>query len=145
MISEGFNLSKDIAWHVVGQGTLTAGNFPASGSFKDVSAYERFGFLVHVTSGSGSDISATVQQVTADDGTPADLSTDFTSPTLKLDSAADHMIEVDVSHLSDGYKYATLTIAGGNPVGCVVFLGLPKKTDRPVTQANLGEIVLSVG
>ena len=67
-------LGEDLFIQTVEAGTtaLSAAKYPVSGSFIDVSDFERFGFYVALDTLADA-IDIKVQQATADDGTPKDI------------------------------------------------------------------------
>lgn len=146
MISDGFNLSKRLLFSGLGAGSLSSPNYPASGSFIDVSPFERFAFLIQVASGNSSAISAEVKQASANNGALSSIPVGM-KPTCVLSEAKDYILEVDVSHLdiNNGARFVSLAIAGGTPTGAITFIGIPKKKDTPIAWPKLGEAVLSVG
>lgn len=106
---------------------LVDGKFPASGSFIDVKDYQKFVFLI-VAGTLDSALTVKVQQATAANGTPKDI-TGATTTIAATDDNKWHSIEVDVAALdiNNGYRYVTLDVAGaagGNDYIAAVFLGL---------------------
>jgi hypothetical protein len=127
---------------------IVDGQFPASGSFIDVSKFHRFAFLVMVGA-LDSALTCKVQQAAAINGVLKDV----TSATVAIAANGDdkwYLIEVETNHLdsNNGYKYVTLDIAGaagGNDYAAILFLGLNPGM-APVTQgADKGTIVSVVG
>ncbi len=125
---------------------IVDGDFPASGSYIDVSEHTHFIFWVFVGT-LDSELTAQVQQATAADGTPANI----TGATLTIAADDDNewkSIECETAWLTDGYRYVTLDLAGaagGNDYACIVFQGWNART-RPVTQpAGYSEAVLIAG
>lgn len=126
---------------------LAAGAYPASGSYIDVSKYERFAFLV-MAGGTTNAQTWKVQQATANNGTLKDV----TDATVSIGTSGDdkwYLIEVQTSKLdiNNGYKFVALTNVSGTTgdYAAVVFLGL-NPGYAPVTQgADKGEIVSVVG
>ena len=114
---------------------LSVAEYPASGSYIDVSGFERFAFLV----GAGALDTATtlqVHQATANNGTPKDI----TGATLTIAADGDdkwYLIEVQTNKLdlNNDYRYVTLDVTGptGNDYGCILFFGL-NPGSKPVTQ-----------
>ena len=115
---------------------LVDGDFPASASYIDVSRFARFAFLVFVGT-LNSALTVKVQQATAANGTPKDI----TNATLAISATDDNkwgMIEVLTDNLdtSNDYKFVTLDVAGAaadDDFATIVFLGLAPNTE-PVTQ-----------
>ena len=126
---------------------LTATQFPASGSFIDVSGFHKFGFLI----GAGalnSALTCKVQQATANNGTLKDI----TDATVTIAATGDdkwYWIEVETTHLdsNNDYRYVALDVAGaagGDDYGAIFFFGFA--IDRPVTQgADKGSVVTVAG
>lgn len=115
---------------------LAAGSYPASGSYIDVSKFQKFAFLVELgTTAHAQDWK--VQQATANNGTLKDVAT-----AAAISSAADSdgkwfLIEVDSNELdiNNAYKFVTLTNANGGTgdYAQITFLGLAPY-HQPVTQ-----------
>lgn len=127
---------------------VAAASYPASGSFLDVSQYERFAFLI-LAGGLDSALTFQVQQATAANGTLKDV-----TGAVKV-VAADgddkwYLIEVQTAKLdiNNDYHFVTLTssgAAGGNDYAAILFLGL-NPGYSPVTQgADKGDIVVLAG
>ncbi len=127
---------------------LAVAKYPASGSFIDVSDFERFAFLI--LAGALDDaIVCQVQQATAANGTPKDV----TGATLTIAATGDdkwYLIEVETRKLdiNNDYRYVTLDLTGivdADDFGAIVFLGL-NPGSMPVTQgADKGNAVALVG
>lgn len=118
-----------------GEDALVDGTlYPASGSFIDVSKYIRFGFKLYA-GGLDSATTLQVQQATANNGTPKDI----TNATVTVGATGDdkgYGVECHRDALDEvnGYKYVTCKVtgpAGGNDYGCLVFWAIPDK--QPVT------------
>ena len=115
---------------------IADGDFPASGSYIDVSDFTHFAFLILVGT-LDSALVCKVQQATAVDGTPADI----TGATLTVAADDDNewkSIEVESAklNLASDYRYVTLDVAGAagsNDYLCIVFLGWNAR-HLPVTQ-----------
>lgn len=129
------------------EAVLAAGAYPASGSYIDVSKYERFAFLVQagVTAHAQT---WQVQQATANNGTLKDVTNAVVSVAADGDSKW-YLIEVQTAELdiNNSYKYVTLLNASGTTgdYAAVTFLGL-NPGYAPVTQgADKGGIVSLVG
>jgi hypothetical protein len=119
------------------EAALTDASFPASGSFIDVSKYQRVVFLV----GLGALTSAVtfkVQQATAVNGALVDV-TSATKTIAATDDNKWFTIEVDVAKLTinSAYRYVTLTTtgtAGGDDYATIIaFL---YGAEAPVTQST---------
>ena len=126
---------------------LAVASYPASGSFIDVSKFERFAFLVQA----GALDSATtcqVQQAATINGALKDV----TNAVQIIPADGDnkwYLIEVETDHLdsNNGYNYVTLTLAGpagANDFGAITFFGF--NGDQPATQgADKGAVVIVAG
>lgn len=143
------SIGEDLYIQVVEPGlTATAdAKYPASGSFIDVYDFERFAFLV------GLDVVADaldfqVEQATANNGTPKDITGAAKTDTLATDDQKWLLIEVQTDQLdiNNDYRYVTLDVTGNAGVNnaCIIFIGVPKK--HPVTQhASFLEHVIVAG
>lgn len=114
---------------------LVDGKFPASGSFIEVSDFERFAFVV-TAGATTSALTVKVQQATAANGTPADI-TNATAAISATDDNKVFVIEVETRKLTlTGNRFVTLDLtgaAGGDDYASILFLGInPGAT--PVTQ-----------
>lgn len=115
---------------------IEVGEFPASGSYIDVSGFERFVFLI-LAGTLDTALVCQVQQATAVNGTAKDI----TGATVTVGASDDnkwHSIEVQTAKLdaNNDYRYVTLDItgaAGSNDYLCIVFLGF-YPGEQPVTQ-----------
>lgn len=112
--------------------------YPASGSFFDVSGFERFGFLIQV----GAVDSALTFQVRQDTSATATGSIKDVTGALEVvgtgDDGETFFIEVNTDQLdgANGFHYVTLYgtgAAGGNDYAAIQFLAWGAKT-KPVTQ-----------
>ncbi len=122
--------------------------FPASGSFIDVSDFERFSFLL-LAGTVDTDIAYQVQQASAVNGTPKDI----TGATVTISATGDnkwYLIEVQTNKLdiNNSYRYVTLKptgAAGSNDITAIVFMGHTPGS-KPVTQgSDKGSVVSIVG
>lgn len=115
---------------------IVDGNFPASGSYIDVSAFERFVFLIAAGT-LDSALTCKVQQAATINGTAKDVS----GATVTVGATDDDKwasIEVQGAKLdiNNGYNYVTLNVAGAagsNDYLCILFLGMYPSA-QPVTQ-----------
>jgi hypothetical protein len=131
--------SEDV--YVLGCNTHTTaiadGKFPASGSFIDVSDFERFVFVVDAGS-LDSALTLQVEEATAADGTPTDI-TGATATVGATDDGETFIIEVETRRMTlTGKRYVTLDVtgaAGGNDYLSIMFYGL-NKGSLPVTQPS---------
>ena len=127
---------------------ITDGKFPASASFIDVSGYAWFAFGIRAGT-LDSALTCQVEQATANDGTPKDVTgaVDIVGATDDNDYL---WIEVQSAQLDldGGYRYVTLDItgaAGGNDYLDVIFYGLHAK-EMPITRhANTQAPVVLAG
>lgn len=129
---------------------ITDGNFPASGSYIDVSNFERFVFLVRP----GTLDSALTLQVKQDtDETQTGDIANITGATAVIGATDDNefvSIEVETRrlNLNNGSRYVTLAVsgaAGGNDYLDILFIGLNPGA-KPVTQpAAYSQAVIVAG
>lgn len=121
---------------------IVDGKFPASGSFIDVSDYERFGFIVHA-GGSNTALVCQVEQATTASGTPADITGAVQTISATGDGTV-YLIEVETRRLdlNNGYNYVTLDVTGatGDDYLGIIFFGVNPGA-APVTQTNTAVIV----
>ena len=149
---EGFLLDKDVEIHLLNtEDALSNGQrLPASGSFIDVSNFERFAFLV----GAGALANALTLKVEQDTSETVTASVkDVTGATVSVLATGDdkwYLVEVQTAHLdtNNDFHFVTLNVAGagaGTDFGSVWFFGINPKT-FPVTQpATRGGAVAVVG
>lgn len=141
-------LGEDLYIQVLEPGltALSAAKYPASGSFIDVAGFERFGFYVALDVIADA-IDLKVQQATADDGTPKDITGAAKTDIADTDDATEVLIEVQSAHLdiNNDYRYVTLDVSGvvGTNNAAIVFFGVPKS--KPVTQPGTLTHVLVAG
>ena len=121
---------------------IVDGKFPASGSFYDVSDYERFAFLI-VAGGSDTELVCQVEEADAANGTPTDIS----GATVTVGASDDgevFIIEVETRKMTlTGKRYVTLDVSGqsgSNDYLAILFLGINPGA-MPVTQQNTAVIV----
>lgn len=115
---------------------LAAAKYPTSTNFIDVSAFKKFAFLICVGA-LNSAVTVKVQEATAADGTPADI----TGATVVIGATDDNetfLIEVDASKLTinSSYRFVTLDVAGpaaADDFAAIIFLGWGAGV-QPVTQ-----------
>ena len=126
---------------------LADGKFPASGSFIDVSDFERFAFVVKAGA-LNSALTVKVQQATAANGTPKDVSS-ATASIAATDDDDTFIIEVETRKLdlNNDYRFVTLDLAGAagsDDYADIIFLGInPGVT--PVTQPATTNKVIVAG
>lgn len=142
------SLGEDLFIQVLEAGltVLADGKYPASGSFIDVSDFERFGFYVALDTLADA-IDLKVQQATAVDGTPKDITGAAKTDIAATDDATEVLIEVQTNHLdiNNGYHFVTLDVSGvvGVDNAAIIFFGVPKS--KPVTQPSTLTHVLVAG
>jgi hypothetical protein len=131
--------SEDV--YVLGCNTHTTaivdGKFPASGSFIDVSDFERFVFVVDAGS-LDSALTLQVEEATDADGTPTDIS-GATATVGATDDGETFIIEVETRKMTlTGKRYVTLDVtgaAGSNDYLSIMFYGI-NPGSKPVTQPS---------
>ncbi|MGQ9491733.1 MAG: hypothetical protein ACUVS6_13755 [Anaerolineae bacterium] len=115
---------------------LTAGNYPASGSYVDVSGCERVHVLIHLGAvASGDTPTFEVKQAPAADGTPVTISA--TNCRWVGSGSSDNnlvLLTIETDKLAPGHRYVTLVASGtlNGTYADVLFL-LPL-TSEPVAQ-----------
>lgn len=122
---------------------IVDGEFPASGSYYDVSDYERFAFII-TAGASDTALTCQVQQAAAIDSTAKDI-TGAVQTVGASDDGEVFIIEVETRRLdlNNGYNYVTLDVtgqAGSNDYLAIVFVGINPGA-APVTQQNTAVIV----
>lgn len=137
----GIQLVKCIA-------SLVDGTFPAT--YIDVSAWDRFAFLIASGAGDDTAVTAQVVQATSSTGTGKKNITGaaLTGTSLASASGANKwaMIEVDNEHLdiNNNFNYVSCDFAatgGAATTLCVFFLGIEPRIKPPVFGADKAEIV----
>lgn len=121
---------------------IVDGKFPASGSFIDVSDYERFAFLI-IAGGSDTALTCQVEEADAVNGTPTDI-TGAVQTVGATDDGEPFLIEVETRKMTlTGKRYVTLDVtgqAGSNDTLAIIFLGINPGA-APVTQTNTAVII----
>ncbi|MCA9940551.1 MAG: hypothetical protein KC418_18060 [Anaerolineales bacterium] len=141
-------LGEDLYIRVLepGKDVLAAAKYPASGSFIDVADFERFGFYAALDTLADA-VDLKVQQATAVDGTPKDITSAAKTDIADTDDGTEVLIEVQTDHLdiNNDYRYVTLDVSGisGNNYAALIFFGVPKS--KPVTQPTTLTHVLVAG
>jgi hypothetical protein len=136
---EGFLLDNDVFIQLLNtEDALTDGQrLPASGSFIDVSQFERFAFLI----GAGALDTQTVFKVEQDTGATVTAGVkDVTGATITVTATGDdkwYLIEVDAALIDNENDFHFVTLnaagpAGANDFAAVFFLGFGAQ--QPVTQ-----------
>lgn len=126
---------------------IADGKFPASASFIDVADFERFVFLVKAGALTSA-LDLQVQQATAANGTPKDVS----GATLTVGDTDDndtYVIEVETRKLdlNNDYRYVTLDVSGAadsDDYAAIFFLGINPGV-APVTQPATTNTVIVAG
>lgn len=127
---------------------IADGDFPASASYIDVSDFERFVFVLKAGA-LDSALTCKVQQATAANGTPKDV----TGATITIGATDDNkvgLIEVETRRLDvdNDYRFVTLDVAGqatSDDYLAILFLGV-NPGSAPVTQhANTKTPVIVAG
>lgn len=126
---------------------LAAGSYPASGSFIDISKYERFAFLVELGTTAHAQ-TWQVQQASTINGVLKDVTGALLSSGA-TDDGKWFLVEVGADQLdiNNGYKFVTLTNTSGTTgdYAQITFLGLVPQF-APVTQgADKGQVTTLVG
>lgn len=117
---------------------LVAANYPASGSYIDVSGVERFHVLIHLGAVHDSDAPTfEIKQTNAINGTLKEIDAThckFTGTGTSDDQLVMMTIETDKLDINNGYRYVTCVVGGvtNGSYGDILFL-LPL-TSEPVTQ-----------
>lgn len=115
---------------------LASQNYPASGSYVDVSAYERFSIVIHL--GTIADaLTFKVKQAASANGTLADIDTTHCQHTIATNDDGEYVtfdIEVRKLDINNGKFFITVEVSGvsGNNYAEMLLLGMPKHL--PVTQ-----------
>lgn len=131
---------QDIAVIVPGQTSpedaISAADYPASGSYIDVSGYERFTIMVHLGAIAGSDAPVFTPKVADAANGTADV-IDATLAHTSADDDDDEFIvwDIQTQKLPLDHHFVTLTASGtlvGTQGDIVFFLREPRST--PVTQ-----------
>lgn len=109
---------------------IADGDFPASGSYIDVSDFERFVFVVRAGT-LNSALTVQVKQAATISGTPKNVTGAVTTVAASGDTGDNslHFIEVETRRLdlNNGYNYVTLGLvgaAGSDDYLDIVFLGI---------------------
>lgn len=127
---------------------IADGEFPASASYIDVGAFERFVFLIAAGT-LDSALTCQVQQAATVSGTAKDV----TGAVAIVGAGDDNewvTIEVQTNQLdlNNGYNFVTLDVsgaAGSNDYLCIFFLGM-YPSEQPVTQnAGYSQAVVVAG
>lgn len=117
---------------------LSAADYPASGSYIDVSKCERFHVLVHFGAIHGSDVPVVeIKQTTAANGTLTTISTTYAKHTAANDDDGEWVsFTIETKKLTEGYHYVSAVVSGvtNGTYGDIFFL-LPE-TEVPITQTT---------
>lgn len=143
-----FNLSKSHYLQPCNEfnTAITDGDFPASGSYIDVSKFTHIAFLI-MAGTLDSALTCKIQEVTAVDGTPADVDATYCTVTVAADADNKlHVLELEVAKITG--PYVTLDVAGAagsNDYLSIIFVGW-NANELPVTQpSSVVTPVLHVG
>lgn len=117
---------------------LTAGNYPASGSYIDVSAYERVHVLIHLGTIDPSDTPVfEIKEADANDGTLDTISATYCKHTCAADDDGEFIsFTLEVDKLSTDHHFIGVTVSSvtSGSYASIVFLG--EARSLPVTQAS---------
>jgi len=117
---------------------LSAGDYPASGSYIDVSKTERFHCLVHFGAIDASDVPVVeIQQTTAADGTLSSINTTNLQHTAAADDDDEWVtFTVETKKLTEDNFYVSAVVSAvTNGTYADIFFLLPE-LDLPVTQVT---------
>jgi hypothetical protein len=116
---------------------LAAANYPLSGSYIDVSAFERFSILIHAGALDTACTFQVYQDTSATQTADIKVITSATRTVGTGDDNEDFIIEVGTDQLdtANGFKFVTVTVTGptGNDYASFEFYGYAART-KPVTQ-----------
>jgi hypothetical protein len=131
-------LNKEVA--------VAAALYPLSGSFIDVSRFERFAFLI-AAGALNSALTLQVQQATAVDGTPKDV-TDAVVVVAATDDDQWFVIEVQTAKMdiNNDYRYVTLKATGAadsDDFAAITFFGYGDY--QPIAQGDTLEEAVFIG
>ena len=117
---------------------LTAGNYPASGSYIDVSAYERFHVLIWLGTIHGSDAPVfEIKQADANDGTLDTLDATYAKHTCAADDDGEFVsFTVEVDKLATDHHFVSVVVSGVTNGSYAAILFLGEALSLPVTQTT---------
>jgi len=117
---------------------LTAGNYPASGSYIDVSPYERFHVLIWMGTIHGSDAPVfEIKQAEAVDGTLDTLDATYCKHTCAADDDGEFVaFTVEVDKLATDHHFVSVVVSGVTNGSYAAILFLGEALSLPVTQAT---------
>jgi hypothetical protein len=117
---------------------LTAGNYPASGSYIDVSAYERVHILIHLGSIDASDVPVfELKQADSASGTLDTIDTTYAKHTCAADDDGEFIFfTLEVDKLAVDHHFISCVVSGvtNATYADIIFLG--QALSLPVTQAT---------
>jgi len=117
---------------------LSAGNYPASGSYIDVSGYERFHILIHLGTINASDTPIfEIKQADSVSGTLDTLSATYCKHTCAHDDDGEFILfTVEVDKLATDHHFISVVVSGvdNGSYGDIIFFG--EARSLPVTQAT---------
>jgi hypothetical protein len=114
---------------------LNVAKYPASGAFIDVSDYDYFEFFI--AAGSVADaLTMQVEEATAADGTPSDISGAVTTFGTDEDNEQKSIVvETRKMTINSGYRYVTLDVTGPSGTNhAMIQFRAWRKGSEPVTQ-----------
>jgi len=133
------NKYKVVPGKAAPESQITAGNYPASGSYVDISGCERFHVLIHLGTVHNNDAPTfEVKQATAPNGTLKTISEThckWTGTGASDNNLVLLTIETDKLDINNGYRYVTVVAGGTLTNGTYAdILYLLPLTSEPVTQ-----------
>jgi len=134
-----YNGFKLVAGQTSPEDVLTAADYPASGSFIDVSGYEWVNAVVHLGYIHGSDLpSFTLKCSDATNGTADTLDATYAAHTCAADDDDEFIVfSIETAKLPTDHHFLTCTVAAvtnGSYADIVFYLGPARH--NPVTQAS---------
>ena len=135
-LTNGF---KFVAGQTSPEDALAAANYPASGSYIDVTGYQWVNVLIHLGAIDGSDLpSFEIKEAEATNGTADSIDTTYCKHTCAADDD-DEMITfaIETAKLSEDHHFLTCTVAAvtnGSYADIVYVLGPARH--QPVTQTT---------
>lgn len=117
---------------------LSAGDYPASGSYINVSKTERFHVLVHFGAIDASDVPVIeIKQTTAADGTVTTISTTDAKHTAAADDDDECVtFTIETKKLTEDNFYVTAVVSGVTNGSYAEIIFLLPELDLPVTQVT---------
>jgi hypothetical protein len=117
---------------------LTAGNYPASGSYIDVSPYERFHVLIHLGTIDASDVPVfEIKQADAVDGTLDVIDATYAKHTCAADDDGEFIcFTIEVDKLATDHHFVSAVVSGVTNGSYADILFFGEALSLPVTQAT---------